>query len=143
MVPGILVFLLTIIGGFLSALNIVSEKEKGTIEQINVTPVPKTLFLLSKLIPFWVIGFILLTIGAIVAWLFTVCAGRQYGDYLFVCGSLSDCFYRFGVGNIFYIVQPATGDVHGFLLLDYICFVERTFYPDQQYAAMGTDYNII
>ena len=69
MVPGILVFLLTIIGGFLSALNIVSEKEKGTIEQINVTPVPQTLFLLSKLIPFWVIGFILLTIGAIVAWI--------------------------------------------------------------------------
>ena len=69
MVPGILVFLLTIIGGFLSALNIVSEKEKGTIEQINVTPVPKTLFLLSKLIPFWVICFILLTIGAIVAWI--------------------------------------------------------------------------
>lgn len=69
MVPGIMVFLLTIIGGFLSALNIVSEKEKGTIEQINVTPVPKTLFLLSKLIPFWIIGFILLTIGVIVAWI--------------------------------------------------------------------------
>nr|WP_129733092.1 ABC transporter permease [Parabacteroides goldsteinii] len=69
MVPGIMVFLLTIIGGFLSALNIVSEKEKGTIEQINVTPVPKTLFLLSKLIPFWIIGFILLTIGALVAWI--------------------------------------------------------------------------
>ena len=69
MVPGILVFLLTIIGGFLSALNIVSEKEIGTIEQIYVTPVAKTLFLLSKLIPFWVIGFILLTIGAIVAWI--------------------------------------------------------------------------
>lgn len=68
MVPGIMVFLLTIIGGFLSALNIVSEKEKGTIEQINVTPVPKTLFLLSKLIPFWFIGFILLTIGVVVAW---------------------------------------------------------------------------
>ena len=69
MVPGIMVFLLTIIGGFLSALNIVSEKEKGTIEQINVTRVPKTLFLLSKLIPFWIIGFILLTIGVIVAWI--------------------------------------------------------------------------
>ena len=55
MVPGIMVFLLTIIGGSISALNIVSEKEKGTIEQINVSPVPKSLFLLSKLIPFWVI----------------------------------------------------------------------------------------
>lgn len=67
MVPGIMVFLLTIIGGFLSALNIVSEKEKGTIEQINVSPVPKSLFLLSKLIPFWIIGFILLTIGILIA----------------------------------------------------------------------------
>ncbi|MEG2066430.1 MAG: ABC transporter permease [Tannerellaceae bacterium] len=68
MVPGIMVFLLTIIGGFLSALNVVSEKEKGTIEQINVSPVPKSLFLLSKLIPFWMIGFELLTIGALIAW---------------------------------------------------------------------------
>ena len=47
MVPGIMVFLLTIIGGSISALNIVSEKEKGTIEQINVSPVPKSLFLLT------------------------------------------------------------------------------------------------
>lgn len=69
MVPGIMAFLLTIISGFLSALNIVSEKEKGTIEQINVTPIPKPLFLLSKLIPFWVIGFILLTIAIIVGWI--------------------------------------------------------------------------
>ncbi|MDR3142374.1 MAG: ABC transporter permease [Tannerellaceae bacterium] len=69
MVPGIMAFLLTLIGGFLSALNIVSEKEKGTIEQINVTPLSKSLFLLSKLIPFWIIGFILLTIGILIAWL--------------------------------------------------------------------------
>lgn len=69
MVPGIMVMLLTIIGGFLSALNIVSEKEKGTIEQINVTPVPKSVFIISKLIPFWLIGFVVLTIGVLVAWI--------------------------------------------------------------------------
>jgi len=69
MVPGILVFLITIISGSLTALNIVSEKERGTIEQINVTPIPKAIFLLSKLIPFWVIGFILLTIGMLIAWI--------------------------------------------------------------------------
>ncbi len=67
MVPGIIVFLLTIIGGFVPALNIVSEKEKGTIEQINVSPVPKSVFLLSKLIPFWIIGFILLTLALLIA----------------------------------------------------------------------------
>lgn len=68
MVPGILAFLLTLVGGFLSALNVVGEKEKGTIEQINVTPVPKSLFLLSKLIPFWIIGLVLLTLGLTIAW---------------------------------------------------------------------------
>jgi ABC-2 type transport system permease protein len=85
MVPGIMVFLLTLIGGFLSALNIVSEKEKGTIEQINVTPLSKSLFLLSKLIPFWIIGFILLTIGIGIAWLIygLIPAGSFGTIYLF------------------------------------------------------------
>lgn len=68
MVPGIIAFLLTLIGGFVSALNIVSEKEKGTIEQMNVSPVPKHIFLLSKLIPFWIIGFVELTLAFLVAW---------------------------------------------------------------------------
>ena len=63
MVPGILVFLLTIICSVVSALNIVGEKENGTIEQMNVSPVSKSMFILSKLIPFWIIGFIVLTIG--------------------------------------------------------------------------------
>lgn len=67
MVPGIMIFLLTVICGAISSMNIVSEKEKGTIEQINVTPIPKSVFLLSKLIPFWIIGFILLTVAIVVA----------------------------------------------------------------------------
>ena len=69
MVPGIIAFLVTLVGGFLSALNIVSEKEKGTIEQINVTPLPKSLFILSKLVPFWIIGLFMLTLAMIVTWL--------------------------------------------------------------------------
>ena len=69
MVPGILVLLLTLIGGVLSAMNIVKEKENGTIEQINVTPIPKFVFILAKLIPFIIIGLILLSIGLFVAWL--------------------------------------------------------------------------
>ena len=69
MVPGILVILLTMVGATLSALNIVKEKEIGTIEQINVTPVKKYHFILGKLIPFWVIGLIILTIGLTIAWL--------------------------------------------------------------------------
>lgn len=69
MVPGILAVLLTMVGASLSALNIVKEKEIGTIEQINVTPVKKYHFILGKLIPFWVIGLIILTIGMFIGWL--------------------------------------------------------------------------
>jgi len=85
MVPGILAFLLTLVGGFLSALNIVGEKEKGTIEQINVTPVPKSLFLLSKLIPFWVLGLFILTLGLLLSWIIYgfVPVGRLWVIYLF------------------------------------------------------------
>jgi ABC-2 type transport system permease protein len=66
-VPGILAILVTMVGGFLSALNIVREKEIGTIEQINVTPIKKHIFILGKLIPFWVLANVVFTIGLLVA----------------------------------------------------------------------------
>lgn len=70
MVPGILAILVTMIGGFLSALNIVKEKEVGTIEQINVTPIKKHHFILGKLIPFWILGNVVFSLGLLVSWLF-------------------------------------------------------------------------
>ena len=67
MVPGILVILLTLVGSNLAAINIVKEKEIGTIEQINVTPIKKFHFILGKLIPFWILGLLVLTIGLTIA----------------------------------------------------------------------------
>lgn len=55
-VPGILVILVTLIGAYVTALNIVREKEIGTIEQMNVSPIKKWHFLLGKMIPFWILG---------------------------------------------------------------------------------------
>ncbi len=69
MIPAIMVMMLAVICGFLPALNIVSEKENGTIEQMNVTPVSRPAFILAKLIPYWVAGFIVLTICFLVAWI--------------------------------------------------------------------------
>lgn len=66
MVPGILVVLVTMVGSYMCALNIVKEKEVGTIEQINVTPIKKYQFVLCKLIPFWVIGMFIFSIGLFV-----------------------------------------------------------------------------
>ncbi len=63
MIPALIVVLLIIICGFLPALNLVSEKESGTIEAMNVTPVSRFAFILSKLIPFWIVGLIVVTVG--------------------------------------------------------------------------------
>ena len=70
MVPGILVILVTMVGAFLSALNIVREKEIGTIEQLNVTPIAKWQFVVGKLVPFWIFGLVMLCIGLTLARLF-------------------------------------------------------------------------
>ncbi len=67
MVPGILVLLVTMLSLFLSSMNIVREKEVGTLEQINVTPIKKHQFIIGKLFPFWVLGLVILTIGLIIA----------------------------------------------------------------------------
>jgi ABC-2 type transport system permease protein len=63
MVPGILVLLVTIIGLLLSGMNVVREKEIGTIEQINVTPIRKIQFIAGKLVPFWIIALFELAFG--------------------------------------------------------------------------------
>ncbi|HET7706057.1 MAG TPA: ABC transporter permease [Thermoanaerobaculia bacterium] len=66
MVPGILVALVTLIGTLLASQNIAREKELGTLEQLNVTPISRFEFIIAKLLPFWVLGFIVLTIGLVV-----------------------------------------------------------------------------
>jgi len=63
MVPAILVLLVTMVGAYMCSLNIVKEKEIGTIEQINVTPIKKHHYILGKLIPFWIIGMVIFSVG--------------------------------------------------------------------------------
>lgn len=70
MVPAILVVLITAMTAMQSAFNIVQEKESGTIEQINVTPIKKHIFIIGKMIPFLVLGIILFTLGLLVGWIF-------------------------------------------------------------------------
>ena len=63
MVPGIIVLLVTMITLFLSGMNIVREKEIGTLEQMNVTPIKKYQFIIGKLLPFWILGIFILFFG--------------------------------------------------------------------------------
>lgn len=65
MAPGILAELTALLTIILSAMNVVREREIGTIEQINVTPIKKWQFIVGKLVPFLCVGLILLTVGLI------------------------------------------------------------------------------
>ena len=68
MIPALFAIVMMLLTGFLPALNIVGEKEAGTIEQINVTPVSKWSFILAKLIPYWIIALFVITVCLLLAW---------------------------------------------------------------------------
>jgi ABC-2 type transport system permease protein len=97
MVPGILVLLITIIGLFLSAMNLVREKEIGTIEQINVTPIKKHQFIIGKLIPFWIIA------------LFELAFGLILGKLLFDIPVVGSIALVFGIAAIYMLVILGIG----------------------------------
>ena len=84
MIPALMGILMMMLCGFLPALNIVGEKEKGTIEQINVTPVSKWSFILAKLIPYWIIGLVVLTLCLVLSWFVygITCQGPLWLVYL-------------------------------------------------------------
>ena len=86
-VPGILVTLITGIGMLQTAFNMVKEKEIGTIEQINVTPVKKVSFILGKLVPYFTLSALVFIIGMLVSYLFYNI--QSAGSYLTVFVSMA------------------------------------------------------
>ncbi len=101
MIPALIMLVVALITGFLPAMNIVGEKEAGTIEQINVTPVPKITFIVGKLIPYWIIGVVVLSVGMLVAWLLYGLVPR--GSVLLLYG-LSFVFI-FGISGLGLIIS--------------------------------------
>lgn len=97
MVPGILVLLVTLVCMFLAGMNIVKEKEIGTIEQINVSPIRKYEFIIGKLLPFWIIALVELAAGLAV--------GKLVFDIPFV-GSL---WLIFGFAALYLLVVLGFG----------------------------------
>ncbi len=80
MIPALFAMVMMLMCGFLPTLNIVAEKEAGTIEQINVTPVPKWAFILAKLIPYWTIALFVIVVCLLLSWLIygITCQGPVY-----------------------------------------------------------------
>ena len=84
MIPALLAIVMMLLTGFLPTLNIVGEKEAGTIEQINVTPVSKWAFILAKLVPYWLIALFVVTACLLLAWAIygITCAGSLLWVYV-------------------------------------------------------------
>ncbi|MCK4664266.1 MAG: ABC transporter permease [Bacteroidales bacterium] len=97
MVPGILVILVTMMGMFLTALNLVREKEVGTIEQINVTPIKKYQFIIGKLVPFWFIA------------IFELAFGLTFGKILFDVPIVGSLWLLFGFTSVYLLVALGLG----------------------------------
>ena len=97
MIPALFAIVVMLMTGFLPTLNIVGEKEAGTIEQMNVTPVSKWAFILSKLIPYWLIALFVITVCLLLAWLVRddLIAFRTFHAYpIYAYFSLSDHLYQ-------------------------------------------------
>ena len=88
MLPGILGILVVAIGFILAGLNLVKEKESGTIEQINVTPVKKYQFIVSKMVPFLIIGLIDLALGLAIGKLTFDIPFKGSITLLFLCSAI-------------------------------------------------------
>ena len=139
MIPALIMLVVALITGFLPAMNIVGEKEAGTIEQINVTPVPKITFIVGKLIPYWVIGVIVLSVGMLVAWL--LYGLRPEGSVLLLYGlSLLFIFVRPGPDHLQLLQHDAAGDVHDILHHHRLHPDVRYLHPHQQHAGVGEDH---
>ena len=140
MIPALLAIVMMLMCGFLPALNIVGEKEAGTIEQINVTPVSKWAFILAKLIPYWLIGLFIVTICLILAWAIygITCQGPLWLVYLLAM-LLALFFSSFGliVSNYSDTMQQAIFVMWFFvvcLLLLSGLFTPTRSMPDWSYA---------
>jgi ABC-2 type transport system permease protein len=97
MVPGILVALVTLIGTLLAAQNIAREKELGTLEQLNVTPITRGQFIAAKLLPFWVLGLLELGLGLAV------------GRLVFGIPMRGSLLLLFGVAALYLLVPLGVG----------------------------------
>ena len=128
MIPALMVMLLTLICGFLPALNVVGEKEAGTIEQINVTPVGKFTFIAAKLIPYLLIGFVVLTICL------RHSAGGTFPHYLRHGAVFSTGGVGVRAGHIQSFDHVAAGHVCHVVLHAYPYSDEWSFHPYPQYA---------
>ena len=138
MLPGILVILVTAIGFLLAGLNMVREKEIGTIEQINVTPVRKYQFIIAKMVPFLLIGLVDLALGLVIGKMaFNIPFEGSILLMFFGAITFSDCRAWTGSFHFNFLSNTAAVYVCCIFLYDNLYPYERDLHSIRKHAGVG------
>jgi ABC-2 type transport system permease protein len=119
MLPGILTLLVTVIGFLLAGLNMVREKEVGTIEQLNVTPVRKYQLIVAKMVPFLLIGLIDLSLGLIIGKLVFNIPFVGSITLLFVCSFI----FLIAVLGLALFISTFSGTQQQYMFIAFFCMI--------------------
>jgi ABC-2 type transport system permease protein len=144
MLPGILVILVTAVGFLLAGLNMVREKEIGTIEQINVTPVRKYHFIIGKMVPFLLIGLVDLALGLVLGKLaFNI---PFEGSILLLF--LSSAIFLVAVLGMALFISTFSGTQQQYMFVAFFCMVifilmSGIFTPYESMPMWAQDFNLI
>lgn len=144
MVPGILAILVTAIGFLLAGLNLVKEKEVGTIEQINVTPVMKYQFIVAKMVPFLIIGLVDLAVGLLLGKLIFNLPFEGSVPLLFLCSAI----FLVAVLGFALFISTMAGTRQQFLFIAFFCMIifilmSGIFTPFESMPVWAQKFNII
>jgi len=144
MLPGILTLLVTVIGFLLSGLNMVREKEMGTIEQLNVTPVRKYQLIIAKMVPFLLIGLVDLSIGLIIGKLVFNIPFVGSITLLFACASI----FLIAVLGLALFISTFSGTQQQYMFIAFFCMIifmlmSGLFTPYESMPAWAQDFDMI
>lgn len=144
MLPGVLTLLVTVVGFLLAGLNMVREKEVGTIEQLNVTPVRKYQLIVAKMVPFLIIGLIDLSLGLIIGKLVFNIPFVGSITLLFLCASI----FLIAVLGLALFISTISGTQQQFMFVAFFCMIifmlmSGLFTPYESMPMWAQDINLI
>jgi ABC-2 type transport system permease protein len=144
MLPGILGILVTAIGFLLAGLNMVREKEVGTIEQINVTPVRKYQFIIAKMVPFFIIGLIDLAAGLLIGKIAFNIPFVGSISLLFLCSAI----FMVAVLGLALFISTFSYTQQQYMFIAFFCMIifilmSGIFTPYESMPRWAQDFNLI
>jgi ABC-2 type transport system permease protein len=144
MLPGILVILVTAIGFLLAGLNMVREKEIGTIEQINVTPVKKYHFIIAKMVPFLLIGLTDLALGLVIG---KIAFNIPFEGSIFLM-FLGSTIFLIAVLGMALFISTFSGTQQQYMFVAFFCMIifilmSGIFTPYESMPMWAQDFNLI